>query len=127
MNNLQTTAESIRKIRDEVKMTQAQFAQELGVRQATVSDWETGARVPSRLAIHALCHMRDRFDSSRLLHRARVAEAELERGEHIRVLRKLYTALNSFLADNSHTIRSDEVVILDAIREAKETIEKANK
>ncbi len=72
----QTTPDAIRRIREELKMQQTKFGEELGVRQATVSDWETGAVQPSRLAINAILHLRDRFDSSRILYRARKAEKD---------------------------------------------------
>lgn len=41
-------------MRKERGLTQAQLAELLGVRQATVSDWEHGKVIPSRLAVLAL-------------------------------------------------------------------------
>jgi DNA-binding transcriptional regulator YiaG len=40
----------IETIRTQFGYSQLDFAKILGVRQATVSDWETGKRKPSRLA-----------------------------------------------------------------------------
>ena len=40
------TAESIARLRSELGLTQAAFAAELGVRQQTVSEWETGRYQP---------------------------------------------------------------------------------
>lgn len=41
-------AELIKALRQHMGMNQAEFAQELGVRQPTVSEWETGAYAPRR-------------------------------------------------------------------------------
>lgn len=40
--------ELIRALRDHMGMNQARFAEELGVRQQTVSEWETAVYAPSR-------------------------------------------------------------------------------
>jgi DNA-binding XRE family transcriptional regulator len=40
--------ELVRGLRDHMALSQAQFAHELGVRQQTVSEWETGSYAPSR-------------------------------------------------------------------------------
>ena len=40
--------ESIKGLREHMGMTQAQFAEELGVRQQTVSEWEQGIYAPTR-------------------------------------------------------------------------------
>lgn len=45
------TPAQIKSIRRDLKLTQAEFAKAVGVRQATVSDWEREASKPSRLAI----------------------------------------------------------------------------
>jgi DNA-binding transcriptional regulator YiaG len=39
-------ATSVRGLRRHLRLTQEQLAQELGVRQQTVSEWETGAYAP---------------------------------------------------------------------------------
>ncbi len=39
-------AQSVRSLRQSLKLTQRGLAQELGVRQQTVSDWETGIYTP---------------------------------------------------------------------------------
>ena len=39
-------ATRVRKLREELGMTQAELAGELNVRQQTVSEWETGAYAP---------------------------------------------------------------------------------
>lgn len=41
-------ADLVRALRHHMGMNQAQFAQELGIRQPTVSEWETGAYEPRR-------------------------------------------------------------------------------
>lgn len=41
-------ADLVKALRHHMGMNQAQFAQELGVRQPTVSEWETGAYEPRR-------------------------------------------------------------------------------
>ena len=41
-------ADLIRALRHHMGLNQAQFAQELGVRQPTISEWETGAYEPRR-------------------------------------------------------------------------------
>lgn len=41
-------AELVKALRHHMGLTQAEFAQELGVRQPTVSEWETGAYGPRR-------------------------------------------------------------------------------
>ena len=41
-------AEMIKALREYMGMNQAQFADELGVRQPTISEWETGAYEPKR-------------------------------------------------------------------------------
>lgn len=40
----------LKEIRQELKLTQTEFAEVIGVRQATISDWERGIKLPSRLA-----------------------------------------------------------------------------
>jgi len=44
----------IRQVREYLGMTQAEFAKELGINPATVSQWEIGFRHPSMLAIRAV-------------------------------------------------------------------------
>ena len=41
-------AQLVKALRQHMGLTQAEFAQELGVRQPTVSEWETGAYGPRR-------------------------------------------------------------------------------
>ena len=48
-----TTLE-IKRVRASLKLTQIEFADRLGVSQATVSLWETGARRPTGSAIKLL-------------------------------------------------------------------------
>lgn len=45
---VQWDGELIRSLRQHIGMTQQQFADELGVRQKTVSEWETGVYQPTR-------------------------------------------------------------------------------
>lgn len=44
----QWDAALVKALRQHMGLTQGEFAQELGVRQATISEWETGAYVPKR-------------------------------------------------------------------------------
>ena len=48
-------ADSIRKFRKSLGMTQAEFANELGSRQQTISEWELGMYVPK----NAYCKLLD--------------------------------------------------------------------
>ncbi|HZY43858.1 MAG TPA: helix-turn-helix transcriptional regulator [Anaerolineae bacterium] len=41
-------AERVKALRDHLGMTQIQFAEELGVRQQTISEWEVGVYKPRR-------------------------------------------------------------------------------
>lgn len=41
-------AEQIKALRDHLGMTQQQLAEELGVRQQTISEWEVGVYTPRR-------------------------------------------------------------------------------
>lgn len=49
-------AERVRALRDHLGLTQTKMAQELGIRQQTVSEWETGVYQP-RGASATLLHM----------------------------------------------------------------------
>ncbi len=42
----QWDAESVRELRNHMSMTQQQMAEELGTRQQTISEWETGMYCP---------------------------------------------------------------------------------
>ncbi len=42
------TAESIRALREHLELTQQQLAEELEVRQQTISEWETNTHTPHR-------------------------------------------------------------------------------
>jgi putative transcriptional regulator len=50
----QNFADSIRGLRLAMRLTQTEFAEELGVTQVTVSRWETGYSKPSPLAWRAV-------------------------------------------------------------------------
>ena len=47
-------ARSITELRRRLHMTQAEFARELGVRQQTVSEWETGRYLPRGASLRVL-------------------------------------------------------------------------
>lgn len=49
----------VKRLRAELGLSQQDFGERMGVRQATVSDWETGKQTPSRIARRLL----DRFRS----------------------------------------------------------------
>ena len=42
------TAETVKSLREFMGLTQQQFAEELGVRQQTISEWEVGIYAPRR-------------------------------------------------------------------------------
>jgi len=44
----------VRQLRDWLKLSQTAFAEELGVRQQTVSEWETGAYEPRGASVRLL-------------------------------------------------------------------------
>ena len=44
-------AEAVRRLREQLGVTQAQLADRIGTRQQTVSEWETGASTPRRIPI----------------------------------------------------------------------------
>jgi DNA-binding transcriptional regulator YiaG len=47
-------AEQIQKLRERLGETQAAFAERVGVRRATIVDWERGVKQPSPMAIKLL-------------------------------------------------------------------------
>lgn len=47
-DNVEWTSEKVKALRDHLGLTQAQFAEELGVRQQTISEWEVGVYQPRR-------------------------------------------------------------------------------
>ncbi len=52
--------ELVKALRDHMGLTQAEFADELGVRQPTVSEWETGAYAPKRSSSRLLSLIAER-------------------------------------------------------------------
>lgn len=48
------TADSIASLRRELQLSQAEFARRLGVRQQTVSEWETGRYAPRGASVRVL-------------------------------------------------------------------------
>ncbi len=55
-------ATSVRGLRRHLELTQDQLAEELGVRQQTVSEWETGAYRPRGASSRLLSIIADRAD-----------------------------------------------------------------
>jgi DNA-binding transcriptional regulator YiaG len=51
------TAERIAELRASLGLTQAEMASELGVRQQTVSEWETGRYLPRGASARMLGHL----------------------------------------------------------------------
>lgn len=43
-------AEGVRRLREQLGVTQAELADRLGTRQQTVSEWETGSAAPRRMS-----------------------------------------------------------------------------
>jgi DNA-binding transcriptional regulator YiaG len=64
--------ELVRELRRELKMTQEEFAHELGITVGTVNRWENGRFKPSKLARATLADFAHRHGVSldRLLHRS---------------------------------------------------------
>jgi DNA-binding transcriptional regulator YiaG len=61
------TAERIAELRERLGLTQAEMAEELGVRQQTVSEWETGRYEPRGASVKVLAHLaesRTPYDAS---------------------------------------------------------------
>jgi DNA-binding transcriptional regulator YiaG len=54
------TAERVAALRASLGLTQASFADELGVRQQTVSEWETGRYEPRGTSSRMLAHLAER-------------------------------------------------------------------
>ena len=54
------TAERVAALRAELALTQAEFAEELGVRQQTVSEWETGRYRPRGASARVLQLLEER-------------------------------------------------------------------
>jgi putative transcriptional regulator len=53
-------AEGVRRLRSHLELTQRELAEELGVRQQTVSEWETGAYRPRGASERLLSIIADR-------------------------------------------------------------------
>ena len=45
----------IKQIREQLKCTQSEFADRLGIQRNTVASWEIGHRVPSDMAVKTIC------------------------------------------------------------------------
>ncbi len=61
------TAERIAALRATLGLSQAEMAEELGVRQQTVSEWETGRYAPRGASLRVLQHLaesRTPYDAS---------------------------------------------------------------
>lgn len=56
-------AESVRDLRRRLGMTQSDLAEELGVRQQTVSEWETGLYRPRGASARMLRHVAEQRSS----------------------------------------------------------------
>lgn len=57
-------ATDVRELRKSLGLTQQAFAEELGVRQQTVSDWETGAYAPRGASVTVLNLVAERAGSA---------------------------------------------------------------
>ncbi len=54
---IEWNAEAVRALRRRLNMTQREMADELGARQQTISEWETGAYKPRGVSARALLRM----------------------------------------------------------------------
>jgi DNA-binding transcriptional regulator YiaG len=52
-------AEAVARLREHMKMTQTEFSEALGVRQQTVSEWETGMHAPKGASKKLLSMVRE--------------------------------------------------------------------
>ncbi|MFH0988492.1 MAG: helix-turn-helix transcriptional regulator [bacterium] len=59
MKKAQWSPERILSLREELELTQIEFAERVGVRQATISNWETGKKAPSPMGERRLEDIRD--------------------------------------------------------------------
>lgn len=55
-------AERVKQLRDRLQLTQAQLASQLGVRQQTISEWETGVYAPRGASARLLDVVAERVD-----------------------------------------------------------------
>ena len=72
-------AESVRDLRRRLGMTQSDLAEELGVRQQTVSEWETGVYRPRGASARMLRHVAERPSSG---YNASPTDDDAERDQH---------------------------------------------
>ncbi|MDZ4676932.1 MAG: helix-turn-helix transcriptional regulator [Oligoflexia bacterium] len=83
--------DSVRELRLKLKLTQIEFAQALGCRQQTISEWEQGIYVPANAYSKLLNQLNQQVEMSRpLLHQKRVEikpEAKIFHGEEEPTLR----------------------------------------
>ncbi len=56
------TGEAIRALREHMNLTQREMADELEVRQQTISEWETNAHIPHRSTQKTLSMIAERVD-----------------------------------------------------------------
>ena len=56
------TAEAIRALREHMSLTQREMADELEVRQQTISEWETSSHIPHRSTQTVLSMIAERVD-----------------------------------------------------------------
>lgn len=57
---IQWDSHSIRALRSHLNLTQAELAEELGTRQQTISEWETGEYEPRGVSVRMLSIVADR-------------------------------------------------------------------
>ncbi len=72
-------AKNIRALRYHLQLTQSQLADELGIRQQTVSEWETGAYAPRGTSCTLLSIVAERAE---FRYRAGAVEAASDQGGH---------------------------------------------
>lgn len=84
---MDTFAKRIKKLRDDIEMTQDDLALSLGVARATLASWETGRREPDQ---QTTCGIADYFNVSvdYLLGRTSIKNVELFIGEKLTKLRE---------------------------------------
>jgi putative transcriptional regulator len=54
----------VKELRQQLKLTQEQFAQKVGTTYSTVNHWENGKRMPQPYFIRRLLEIRDECDTS---------------------------------------------------------------
>lgn len=78
-------AEAVRRLREQLGVTQAELAGRIGTRQQTISEWETGSSTPRRMSqrlLRMVAEEASSYDAGAPEPAPRPPPAEVERSEH---------------------------------------------